>query len=88
MDVNPRSGLARLKALCWTTVLLMLGVGGLTAGGWFYLRTPPVVRAAGVGDLARVEALLGEGASIHARDRFGRTPMHAAAQQGRNEVVE
>jgi hypothetical protein len=43
--------------------------------------------AAAYGDLGRVQALVGAGADIHARDWEGYTPLTWAAQHGRTDVV-
>lgn len=44
--------------------------------------------AAAYGDLARVKALVGSGADIHARDWEGYTPLTWAAQHGRRDVAD
>ncbi|KAG2495140.1 hypothetical protein HYH03_006749 [Edaphochlamys debaryana] len=44
--------------------------------------------AAWSGDVGKVEALIGGGATVDAREKFGRTPLHVAASRGHADVVE
>jgi len=44
--------------------------------------------AARVGVLARVKALLGQGADVNAQDDEGTTPLHYAVQEGHKELTE
>ncbi|CAM9600222.1 unnamed protein product [Heterosigma akashiwo] len=43
--------------------------------------------AAGDGDLARVQELIGQGQSVDQHDENGYTPLHAAVSYGRMEVL-
>ena len=49
---------------------------------------PPLVRAAGAGQLAEVQALLAAGADLQARDQNGDTALNAAARGGQRAVVQ
>lgn len=46
-----------------------------------------LIDAAGRGDLARVKALLAEGADVNARDEMGVTPLMQASLAGNTDVV-
>src|SRR6185436_7679562 len=47
-----------------------------------------MIKAAAKGDLAKVQALLGQGAGVNSRDKDGRTALLRASQEGRTAVVQ
>lgn len=64
--------------------LARIGNASLTDG---YGNTP-LMYAAGTGDLSLVERLIAIGADPRARNRFGGTALHFAAEKGRAETLE
>lgn len=48
---------------------------------------PPLISAAGTGDVVRAKVLLAEGADVNVRNKAGESPLHKAAIQGHNEIV-
>jgi len=47
-----------------------------------------LIDAAFQGDVAKVKALLSQGADVNAKDKFGKRPLHLAAQGGRTEAAK
>lgn len=43
---------------------------------------------AGVGDKAKVNALISKGANVNAKNGYGTTPLHLAASMGDKEIAE
>lgn len=68
--------------LRWVT-----GQSATDASGQFW-SAPPLVEAAGSGDLATVQALLAAGADPNVVGELGFTPLHAAAAVGDLEIID
>ena len=48
----------------------------------------PLHDAARIGDKAKVEALLAQGANVNTKDKYGATPLHKAAFNGNKDIAE
>jgi ankyrin repeat protein len=55
---------------------------------WPQEKAAPLHIAALAGDLAKVKALIEEGANVNAKNMWGETALHYAAEKGHKEVVE
>lgn len=75
-----------MKYLIRTAALLLALL--LTACGPGYYDEPPLHDAAKRGDVAKVKALIKEGASVHAVNSEGATPLHWAAFKGHVGVAK
>lgn len=67
-------------------VLGVAAIATLIAASLIGHRSPPLVRAAQTGDLAQVKALVSAGAGIDDYGLGGRTALHAAIQNGHDDV--
>jgi hypothetical protein len=76
-----RCGLAGLMLLCSNIVFAQRGMDQINVNGQF-------VMAARAGQVARVAALLEEGAKVNSRDRNGDSPLNMAAAKGNAELVD
>ena len=76
----------RRSGVTYLALALLVLAGGCKRKG--VVLNAPLHRAASYGDVARVQALMADGADINARDRYGRTPLFKAAQKGHMRVVE
>lgn len=65
---------------------LALAMGILTSASPVFAQS--LIGATFKGDLSQVRTLLDQGADVNGRDNQGVTPLHYAAQQGHNEIVE
>jgi ankyrin repeat protein len=73
--------LAGLMLLCSNAVFAQRGMDQINVNGQF-------VMAARAGQIARVAALLEEGAKVNSRDRNGDSPLNMAAAKGNVELVD
>ena len=76
-----RCCLAGLMLLCSNMVFAQRGMDQINVNGQF-------VMAARAGQVARVSALLDEGAKVNSRDRNGDSPLNMAAAKGNVELVD
>jgi hypothetical protein len=55
---------------------------------WSQEKSDPMHMAARAGDLAKLSALIEEGANVNVKNMWGETALHYAAERGHKEVVE